>query len=166
MENKMKIGILGIILGILILIFPYMSQFVLSIIFGIGIIIFGIYLLVMATHSWPFSKLSAVIYLILGILSLIAGIMLLGNLLLFKILISFYLYIVGFMLLFAGITGLFIRSALITKSGAGLMALLGIITIILGYFALLGPIFVSIILGLSLIIDGISITIGNNNFIE
>lgn len=161
----MIMGILAVILGLLILIFPLMSQFVLSIISGIGILIFGIYMLVLGVNSWKFSRISSIVYIILGILGIIAGIMLLGNILLFDILVGFYLYIIGFMMLFAGILGLFARPIRITKAAAGLMALLGILTIILGYFALLGPIYVSIILGISLIIDGIAIAMGTYDYL-
>ncbi|MCL2115752.1 MAG: DUF308 domain-containing protein [Methanobrevibacter sp.] len=161
MEKKMIMGILTVILGLVILVFPLMSQFVLSIIFGIGILILGMYLLAMGANSWNDSKVATIVYLILGFMAFMMGIMLLGNILLFDLLVGFYLYIIGFMLLFTGIMGLFTRSTTLIKGAAGLMALFGLLTLILGYFALLDPAYVSIILGITLIIDGISIAIGN-----
>jgi membrane protein HdeD len=160
MENKNIVGILAIIFGLLILIFPLLSQFVLSIMTGIGIIILGIYFILAGSHSWSVSKTGGLLYIIIGFLGFIAGILILGNILLFDVLIGLYLYIAGFMLLFAGLAGLFTRTIMMARASAGLMAFLGIITIILGYFALLSPIYVAIILGVSLIIDGIAILMG------
>lgn len=39
------------------------------------------------------------------------------------------------------------------------MLVLGIITVVLGYFAILSPLYVAILIGLSLIIDGITLAI-------
>ncbi|MBF4469738.1 MAG: DUF308 domain-containing protein [Methanobrevibacter arboriphilus] len=161
MENKSVVGIVAIILGLIIMIFPFVSQFVLSIIAGIGILILGIYYIILGSNLWSISKGSSIAHVILGIFGIIVGIILLGNILIFDLLVGLYLYIVGFMLLLSGIVGLFTRSIMMTKASAALMALLGIITIILGYFALLSPIYVSIILGISLLIDGIAIAMGN-----
>ena len=161
MENKNIVGILAIILGLIIMIFPFMSQFVLSIIAGIGILILGIYYIILGSNVWSISKGSSIAHIILGIFGIIAGIILLGDILLFDLLIGLYLYIVGIMLLLAGFIGLLTRSIMMTKASAALMAILGIITIILGYFALLRPLYVSIILGISLVIDGIAIAMGN-----
>lgn len=160
MENKNIIGILAIIFGLLIMIFPFISQVVLAVMAGIGILIVGIYFLIGGASMWAYSKAGSIGYVIIGFLGMIVGIMLLGNVLLFDLLVSLYLYIAGFMLLFAGLVGIFTRSAMTTKASSVLMIVLGIITIILGYFALLSPIYVAIILGISLIIDGVAITMG------
>ena len=167
MENKIILGILAIIFGILILIFPFVSLFAVSVITGIGILILGIYFLIAGVSSWSFTKVGSIVYVIIGFLGMLSGIMVLGNPTLFALLVSFYLYITGFMLLFAGLTGVFTRSAMTTKASAILMLILGIVTVVLGYFTLLDPLYVSIILGLSLIIDGIAFTTGNfEEFIE
>ena len=160
MENKITVGIIAIIFGILIMIFPYISKFALSIIVGIGILILAIHFLIAGADMWSFTKVGSIVYLIIGFLGMLSGIMLLGNVLLFGLLISFYLYITGLMLLFTGLVGIFTRTATMTRASATLMIVLGILTMVLGYFALLDPlIYVPIILGLSLIIDGIAITI-------
>ncbi|MBZ9571161.1 DUF308 domain-containing protein [Methanobrevibacter sp. TMH8] len=161
MENKTIVGILAIIFGLLIMIFPFMSQFVLSVIAGIGLLILGIFFLIQGASLWTLTKAGSIAYIIIGFLGMLVGIMLLGNVLLFGVLISLYLYIAGFMLLFAGLVGIFTRSAMMTKASSALMLILGIITIVLGYFALLSPVYVAIILGISLVIDGIAIAMGN-----
>ena len=161
MENKTIIGTLAIIFGVLIMIFPFISQEILSVMAGIGILILGIYFLIAGPNVWSLSKMASILYIIMGVLGLLAGIMLIGNVLLFGVLVSLYLYITGFMLLFGGFVGLLARSDMMTKAAAVLMMILGSITIILGYFALLSPIYVAIILGISLVIDGISMIMGD-----
>lgn len=52
MENKSVVGIVAIILGLIIMIFPFVSQFVLSIIAGIGILILGIYYIILGSNLW------------------------------------------------------------------------------------------------------------------
>ena len=161
MESKTIVGILAILFGLLIIVFPFLSLEILSIITGLGVLILGIYFIIAGVDVWSKNKGASIGYIILGILGLLVGIMLIGNVLLFGLLVGLYLYITGFMLLFGGIVGLFIRSAMISKASAVLMLILGIITIILGYFALLSPIYVAVILGISLIIDGVAIAIEN-----
>lgn len=161
MENKTIIGILAIVFGILLLIFPFISQVVLSVMVGIGILVLGVYFLIAGIDVWKNSKAASIIYIIVGFLGFIVGIMLFGNVILFDLLISLCLYIAGFMLIFAGIAGLMSRTAMLTRSAAVLMFILGIITIVLGYFAMLSPLYVAIILGISLIIDGIAIAMGS-----
>ncbi|MDR0900706.1 MAG: DUF308 domain-containing protein [Methanobrevibacter sp.] len=157
MENKAVIGILAIILGILILFFPFSSQLALSVVVGIGILILGIHLLVVGANFWVISKGASIAYVILGIISIILGFMLLGNILLFDLLFGLYLYIVGFVMMVAGIIGLVSRAVPITKGSAGMMLILGLLTLILGVFAIEDPLYVAIILGIALIIDGIAI---------
>jgi len=160
MDNKTIVGILAIVFGLLILIFPFVSQVVLSVMAGIGILILGIYFLIAGANMWSFTKAGSIVYIIIGFLGMLTGIMLLGNVLLFGVLIGLYLYITGFMLLFAGLVGVLTRSSMMSRASAALMLILGIITVVLGYFALLSPIYVAIILGVSLIIDGIAIAMG------
>jgi len=160
MENKIIVGILAIVFGLLILIFPFMSQTILSIIPGIGILILGIYFLIAGANIWSFTKVGSILYVIIGFLGMLAGIMLLGNVLLFGILVGLYLYIIGFMLLFTGLVGVFTRFSMMPRASATLMLILGIITLVLGYFALLSPLYVAIILGVGLIIDGVAIAMG------
>ena len=161
MENKIIVGILAVIFGLLILIFPFISLFAISVMTGIGILILGIYFLIAGVNMWSFTKAGSIVYVIIGFFGMLSGIMVLGNPELFALLVSFYLYITGFMLLFAGLAGVFTRSAMTTKAAAVLMLILGIVTVVLGYFTLLEPIYVSLILGLSLIIDGVAIATGN-----
>lgn len=158
MENKTIIGIIAIILGFLIIIFPFASQLALSIIFGVAFIILGVYYFLACANVWDYSKGTVVAYIILGILSLICGFILLFNIAFFDLLVAVYLYIFGFMIIIAAIMRL-LQSGY-NKGIAALNLILGIITVLLGFYALVSPIYVAIIIGVALIVDGFGIAIG------
>lgn len=158
MENKTIIGIIAIILGFIILIFPFASNFALSIVFGVAFIILGIYYFLASGHAWSISKGSTAAYIILGILSIICGYILLFNVIFFDLLVSIYLYVFGFMLIIFSIMRLLQHGY--HKGLAALNLILGIITVVLGFFALLGPVYVAIIIGIALIVDGFGVAIG------
>lgn len=91
MENKTIIGILAIIFGLLIMIFPFAGQIALSVIVGIGILILSIYLFILGVESWSSSKTASIAYIILGILLLLFGILMLGNVFIFDYTVIIYL---------------------------------------------------------------------------
>ena len=73
-EGNVLLGILAIILGILVLIFPLFSVFTVSILAGLSILFLGIWLLIQSFSVWESSKGVSIAYLILGILGIIVGI--------------------------------------------------------------------------------------------
>ncbi len=91
--HNVLLGILAIILGILIIVFPLISVFTLSVLLGIGIIFLGIWFFVQMSRVWASSKAASIAYLILGIIGIIAGIGLIGNIVALAFLSSFILYL-------------------------------------------------------------------------
>ncbi|MGL4670036.1 MAG: DUF308 domain-containing protein [Methanobacteriaceae archaeon] len=156
MEQKSIVGILAIIFGILIMVFPFIGLATLAVIAGVAVLLFGIMLAVEGTHLWAESKALGVAYIILAIIALFLGIQLLGNVFLFTTLSAFYFYIAGFFLMITGIMGIISRNVLMTRGSAALIVVLGILTVILGYLSFLNPIYLAIILGVGLVIDGIT----------
>jgi membrane protein HdeD len=157
MEEKGRhilIGVLAIILGLIIMIFPLISVFAISVLFGISILVIGIYMIVKAFPTWQASKGASIGYLIFGILAIFLGIGLTGKVLAFSFLVSFLLYFVGFFLIISGIFALFAGENSAMKGAGGLGIILGILYIILGAYAY-NPIYLAIIIGIWLIIDGI-----------
>lgn len=159
MDNKTILGIIAVILGILIIAFPIASQLVLSVFAGLGFFILGIYYLLEGASFWQSSKWSSAGYIILGILGIILGFMLFLDVFLFDVLIAFYIYIIGFMLLIAGILGLVSRYENISKASSAIMLILGIVVVAIGFLAIENPLFVSLIIGISLILDGITLAV-------
>lgn len=154
MNNKTLLGIIAIILGILIIIFPLASSFIFSIILGISFLFLGIYYLIEGYNFWNYSKAGSILYLIIGIISVILGLALMFSILGFDLFVGFYFYIIGFMLLISGIIRTISNGF---KSISILSIILGILMIILGAFAMLDPLFVPIFVGISVIIEGIDL---------
>ncbi|MBX7076740.1 MAG: DUF308 domain-containing protein [Methanobacteriaceae archaeon] len=157
MDNRKIVGIIAIILGLLVIIFPFAGVGVISLFAGLSIFLLGLYFIIGGANFWSVSKGTSAIYLIVGIIGFILGIMLIGNVSLFSALMGIYFYIIGIMMVIAGITSIFARDLMVTKSSGVVMLILGILTIILGALSLASPVYVAIILGISLIFEGIAV---------
>lgn len=159
MKNETIMGIIAFILGIIILIFPFASDLALSVVFGIAFIILGIYYFILGGYSWKLSKGMTATYIILAILSIICGGMIFFNVVVFDLFVSIYFYVFGFMLLISGFVRLFQPGY--KNSIAVLTIILGILTVFLGYFAMISYIYVAIIIGIGLIVNGFGLMIGD-----
>jgi uncharacterized membrane protein HdeD (DUF308 family) len=155
-ERNMLVGILAIILGLLVIAFPLISIFTLSVLVGIGILFLGIWFLVQTFRVWEVSKAASIAYLILGIIAIVAGIGLVGNILALSFLASFVIYLAGFFLLISGILTLFTGTGNAGKGIGGLGILMGILYIIIGMFAW-NPYYLALLIGIWLIFDGIAL---------
>ena len=155
-EGNILLGILAIILGILVMIFPLFSVFTVSLIAGIGVLFLGIWLLIQSFGVWEGNKGVSIAYLILGILAIILGIGLFGNIVAFSFLVSLAIYIAGFFLLLSGILSLFSKEGTVGKGSGVLGIILGILYMILAAYAW-NPIYLAFLIGIWLIIDGIAL---------
>ena len=159
--HNVLLGILAIILGILIIVFPLISVFALSVLLGIGIIFLGIWFFVQMSRVWVTSKAASIAYLILGVIGIIAGIGLVGNIVALAFLSSFILYLVGFFILISGILTLFTGAGAAGKGIGILGVILGILFIYLGLYPILAPFYLAFIIGFWLIFDGIALFFGS-----
>ncbi|WP_455240436.1 DUF308 domain-containing protein [Methanothermobacter tenebrarum] len=60
-----SLGLVTLILGVLILIFPLASIFTLSVLSGIAILFIGLWLLILGARTWSISRGPSILYLIL-----------------------------------------------------------------------------------------------------
>lgn len=155
--KNMVLGILAIILGIIMIAFPLISAFTLSFLIGIGILILGIWFIVQGFRLWGGSKAASIAYIILGIIAIIAGIGVVGNIVALAFLASFIFYLAGFFILFSGILTLFTGVGAAGKGIGVLGIILGILFIYLGLFPLFAPLYLVYIIGFWLIFDGIAL---------
>ena len=155
-ERNMLMGILAIILGIIVIAFPLISVFTLSVLVGIGILFLGIWFLIQTFRVWDYSKGASIAYLILGIIAIVAGIGMIGNIYALSFLASFLIYLAGFFLLFSGILTLFTGEGGAVKGIGGLGIILGILFLIIGIYAL-NPYYLALLIGIWLIFDGIGL---------
>ncbi|HMK53849.1 MAG TPA: DUF308 domain-containing protein [Methanobacteriaceae archaeon] len=148
------VGILAIILGIIIIIFPLVGIVTLSVLTGVGIIFIGLWLLLQSFKKWKNSFAAGIMDLFLAIFAFLVGIVFLGNVAAFEFLSFLGLYLVGFFLILAGLEALFSGKDMKAR-GIGILGFaLGIIYLVLGSYVI-HPLFLSAIMGAFLIIAGI-----------
>jgi uncharacterized membrane protein HdeD (DUF308 family) len=147
-------GIVAIVLGLLVISFPLISDFTLSLLTGLAVIAIGIWLIVQSFEIWKTSKGASIAALILGIIAIIVGIGLFGKILAFSILLSMLIYIGGFFLIISGIVVLISGMGPSGRWGGLVGVILGILYIIIGIFAL-NPIYLAWLIGFFLILVGI-----------
>lgn len=152
--KNVLLGIFAIFLGLIIMAFPLISVFTVSVLAGFTLMILGIWLFVQSFETWDSSKAMSIAYLILGILAIIVGIGLFGRIVAFSIFAAIWIYIGGLFLVITGILSLFSDSSTASKGAGGLGIILGILYMILGMYAW-NPYYLALLIGLWLIIAGI-----------
>jgi uncharacterized membrane protein HdeD (DUF308 family) len=149
-------GIISLILGILVILFPVFSVFTLSVLTGVAVLFVAVWLFLLGAGTWKVSRGAGALYILLGVLGVIVAAALAGNVVLFSFLTAFWIYITGIILIIAGITALFSREHRAGRAAGISVVVLGIIYIILGILVT-NPVFLAWLIGLSLIIDGIGL---------
>jgi len=153
-ERNVLMGILAIILGVVVISFPYISVFTFSVLAGFGILILGIWFLIQTFEVWEDSKSVSIAYLILGLIAIVSGIGLMGNVQAFSALASFLIYLAGFWMLFGGTLALFTGITTYERGIGAVNVILGITYLIVGIYAF-NPYYLALLIGIWLIIDGI-----------
>jgi uncharacterized membrane protein HdeD (DUF308 family) len=153
-EKNVLMGILAIILGIVVIAFPYVSIFTFSVMAGFGILMLGIWFLIQTFDVWEDSKAASIVYLILGLIAIVAGIGMMGNLQAFSALASILIYLAGFWMLFGGTLALFTGITTNERGIGALGVILGVTYLIVGIYAF-NPYYLALLIGIWLIFDGI-----------
>jgi membrane protein HdeD len=148
-------GLLAILFGLILLIFPELGLWTLTAILGFILIVIGLGLLVFGAFTYHASKASGAAFLVLGVLGLIAGIGLFGNVTAFAALAGLGLYLSGFVLIIAGLIHVFKPRTRFSREVGLIGIILGIVYLILGSFAV-DPRGLSVLMGIWLIIAGIT----------
>lgn len=155
MESNKLAGILTIIIGLIFILFPMFSSELISIIVGLSLLFFGISAAYMGYTMRKDGVSYSIIPIILGIISIILGIGFIFFIDALSFLIGFQFYIVGIIMIVFGISGLISKLGRISAFTAILVLLMGIVSIALAIFALNQPIYIAIIIGIVLIIEGV-----------
>ena len=146
-------GLITIIVGLLLMIFPIFSSDLISVIVGLSLIFFGLSVLVTGLRSDTSN--SKTMMIVIGIVAIIFGILFLFFIDSLSFLVGLQFYIVGFIMIVFGITGLFSKKSQISAFSSILVLIMGIVLIALGVYSLNQPIFIAIIIGAVLIIEGV-----------
>lgn len=152
--KNLLIGLFVIILGILVMVFPLIGVFAASIIDGTFCLVISLWIIIHGIQGWSANKTSSSIFLVLGIIGFIIGLLIIGNINLYSFFFGITFYLAGLILLIAGLLFIFMGDDRNTKLMGILGMIIGIISIILGYYSM-NPFFVAVIIGLFLIIYGI-----------
>jgi uncharacterized membrane protein HdeD (DUF308 family) len=152
--RNVLIGVLAIILGILVLAFPLMGVFTASIIDGTFCLLISLWIIIHSIEGWKINKTNSLVFLVLGIIGFIIGLLILGNINLYSFFFGITFYLAGLILLIAGLMFIFLGEDRNTKLIGALGTIAGLISIILGYYSM-NPYFVALIIGFFLIIYGI-----------
>lgn len=154
MRNSIM-GILAIILGILIMVFPVAGVVAASFVAGFAVIMLAIWFLIAGVAELQVSRLVGVLLVILGIIALIIGFGLVFNPALFAFLTGIILYLAGILMIIAGIISLLGGLDARYRVWGGVLGIvLGVIYIILGTFAF-DPIYLGFLIGIWLLLTGI-----------
>lgn len=156
MNYKLILGILLIIFGLIFAIYPTYSAGAVSFIAGISLIAFGFAAIIDGFSLWSMMAHISGIEILLGMLAMLFGLLFIYNIDALSFLVSFQFYLIAFILIFIGILGLFSGSETISKLTSILIIILGIIAIFLAAFSLAQPLYVAIIVGICLIMQGIT----------
>ncbi len=151
-EKNLLLGILGILLGIIVIVFPLISIFTVNAIAGIGIIFIGIWILIKSLKND--SLAAGVAGLIVAVFAIMMGIVFIGDIKAFEFFTFIALYVVGFFIALAGITSLISGEGLKGKATGALGIIIGILFVIIGTYAA-NPLVLAALIGAFLIIAGI-----------
>ncbi len=133
------------------------SADLISIIVGLSLLYFGICTAFMGfSMRRDFDNTIPNITIIIGIIAIIFGFLFLFYIDAISFITGIQFYIVGFIMIVFGITGLISKRNSISTFTSILVLIMGIIAIALAVFALNQPIFIAIIIGIVLIVEGIA----------
>ena len=161
MEFKQVAGILFVILGLIFIIFPVFSAGAISVIVGLSLLFFGFASIINALSAWNRFTHFSTVNMLIGIIAIIFGLLFIFAIDVLSFLVGFQFYIIGFIMILFGIVGL-ISDSRLSKTTSLLILVLGIIAIMLAVFAVAQPIYVAIIIGACLIIEGIKFYIDDD----
>lgn len=156
MDYTKGAGIFFIILGLICMLFPMFSAELISIIVGLSLIFFGIATAFLGYSFKDMRKEFAIAIIIIGILSFILGLLFIFYINAISFIVAFQFYIIGFIMILLGIMGLLSKVNRISNFTSILILLMGIVAIALAVFAGNNPIYLAIIIGIVLIIEGIN----------
>lgn len=156
MDNQKAAGIFFLVLGLIFILFPMFSSELVSIIVGLSLVFFGISAAFMGYTLKDRQKEVAITIILIGIISIILGLLFIFYINAISFLVAFQFYIVGFIMIIFGIAGLVSKVSRISNFTSILVLLMGIVAIALGVFAGENPIFLAIVIGIVLIIEGIA----------
>ena len=159
-EIEKNAGILSVILGLIFIVFPMFSSNLVSIIIGLSLIFFGVseaYMSFVIRHETGYAAIAGTI---IGIISIIVGLLFIFYIDALSFMVGLEFYVVGIIMILFGIIALLTKTERFSVFTSLLVLVMGFVLIGLGLFAINQPIYVAIIIGVVLIIEGLTLILG------
>ena len=155
MDYKKVLGIIFIILGLIFAVYPLYSAEALSWIAGISLIAFGFASIIDGFSVWSMITHVSLINILLGICAIIFGLLFIYEIDALSFLVAFQFYLIAFVLIFIGMFGIFFALDMMSRLISVLVLILGIVAVYLAFASIAQPLYVAIIIGICLIMEGI-----------
>lgn len=155
MDYKKVLGILFIILGILFAVYPMYSAGAVSWIAGICLICFGFASIIDGFSVWSMMAHVSLLNILIGICAILFGLLFIYKIDALSFIAGYLFYLIGFILIFSGIFGIVFGLGSISRLTSVFILILGIVAIYLAFASLAQPLYVAIIVGICLIMEGI-----------
>ncbi|MEE0939387.1 DUF308 domain-containing protein [Methanobrevibacter sp.] len=156
MDYRKILGFLFIILGLLFMIYPVYSAEAVSLIAGISLIAFGIASIIDGFSIFSMMTHFSAVNILLGICAILLGVLFIYEIDALSFIIGFQFYLIAFVLMFIGIVGMFKGIESLSRLASVLILILGIIAVFLASFSIAQPLYTAIIVGICLILYGIT----------
>lgn len=156
MDYEKIVGIFCLVLGLMFILFPMFLPELVSIIIGLSLVFLGISIVFTGYTLKEIRKEIAIISIIIGIISIILGILFIFYINAIVFIVAFQSFIVGTIMIIFGICGLISKTGRISNFTSILILLMGVVAIAIGFFAENNPIFLAMLIGVVLIIEGIA----------
>ena len=156
MDYRKILGFLFIILGLLFMIYPVYSAEAVSLIAGISLIAFGIASIIDGFSIFSVMTHFSAVNILLGICAILLGVLFIYEIDALSFIIGFQFYLIAFVLMFIGIVGMFKGIESLSRLASVLILILGIIAVFLASFSIAQPLYTAIIVGICLILYGIT----------
>ncbi|MBE6500818.1 MAG: DUF308 domain-containing protein [Methanobrevibacter thaueri] len=156
MDYRKLLGIIFIILGLLFIVYPMYSAAAVSWIAGICLIAFGFASIIDGFSVWSMMAHVSAIKILLGICAILFGILFIYEIDALSFLVGYIFYLIAFVMIFAGIAGIFFGFNSISRITSVLILILGIVAFFLATFSIAQPLYTAILVGICLIMEGIT----------
>lgn len=155
MDYKKVLGIILIILGLIFAVYPLYSAQAVSLIAGISLIALGFASIIDGFSVWSIMAHVSAIKILLGICAMLFGLLFIYEIDALSFIVAFHFYLIAFLLILFGISGIFFGGDMKSRLISVLVLILGIATVYLAFASLAQPLYVAIIVGICLIMEGI-----------
>ena len=156
MDVKKLLGIFFIILGIIFAVYPIYSAQAVSWIAGICLIAFGFASIIDGFSVWSMMAHVSLLDILLGICAILLGLLFIYKIDALSFIVAYHFYLIAFVLIFIGIFGIFFALDTLSRIVSVLVLILGIVTVYLAFASLAQPLYVAIIVGICLIVEGVA----------